>query len=157
MTKLPYDISALKTPASCRTVMERAKERGLEDIYTAVFRRYCELVGHAADDPADPLVRGFYETLAAYEQLLTEKNGRTTTASRTRQKIDNKGVHESLIEWTRAKTETEGFHLLVAKGLPEFTGEYLVVKHADRFPATVVSQALARLEKHGITPPAHVE
>lgn len=153
MATLPYDITALKTAASCRTVMQRAKERGLDDVYAAVFRRYCELVGHEADDPADPLVRGFHETLAAYEQLLTEKNGRTTSASRTRQKIDNKGVHQSLIEWTTANKETDGFQLLVAKGLPEFTGEYLVAKHARRFPANVVERARSRLQEHGIEPP----
>ncbi len=38
---------------------------------------------NANDDPTDPLVREFYETLGAYEQLLTEKNGSTTIASRT--------------------------------------------------------------------------
>lgn len=102
-------------------------------------------------------MRGFQETLAAYEQLLTEKNGRNTPASRTRQKIDSKGVHQSLIEWTRAPKETEGFRLLVAKGLPEFTGEYLVAKHAGRFPAEIVTRALTRLQEHGITPPTPVE
>ncbi len=157
MTKLPYDIAALKTPESCRIVMERAKARGLDEVYSAVFRRYCELVGHDADDPTDPLVRGFHEMLAAYEQLLTEKNGRTTSASRTRQKIGNKGVYQSLIEWTNAKTETEGFKLLVAKGLPEFTGEYLVAKHATRFPPDIVERATERLRQYDITPPNSLE
>jgi len=147
-----YDVSKLATSGDCRTVMARAKQRGLRDVYAAVFKRYCELVGNANDDPSDPLVRDFYETLAAYEQLLTEKNGSTTVASRTRQKIANKGVHQSLIEWTRGKTETNGFALLVAAGLPEFTGEYLVTKYADRFPADVVALAHNRLQKHDITP-----
>lgn len=151
---LPYDVSALSSPAACRTVMARAKAQGLEDVYRAVFERYCELVGHAADDPTDPLVKGFFETLAAYEQLLTERNGKTTTASRTRQKIANKGVHQSLIEWTRASTETEGFELLVERGLPQYTGEYLVARYADRFPADVVGLAHDRLRKHGIELPA---
>ena len=92
-----YDVSKLKTQNECRTVMARAKARGLDDVYKAAFRRYCVLVGNANDDPTDPLVRDFYETLGAYEQLLTEKNGSTTIASRTRQKIANKGVHQSLI------------------------------------------------------------
>ncbi len=118
-----YDVSKLKTPKECRIVMQRARDKGLDDIYELVFRRYCELVGRENDDPSDPLVRDFYETLAAYEQLLTEKNGRTTRASRTRQKIANKGVYQSLVEWTRGKTETYGFTLLVEKGLPEYTGE----------------------------------
>jgi hypothetical protein len=148
-----YDVSKLTTPGDCRTVMARAKERGMHDVYTAVFKRYCALVGNANDDPSDPLVRDFYETLAAYEQLLTEKNGSTTVASRTRQKIANKGVHQSLIDWTRGKTETNGFTLLVEAGLPEFTGEYLVTKYADRFPTDVVTLARSRLSKYHISLP----
>jgi hypothetical protein len=148
-----YDVSKLKTPDDCRTVMQRARDRDLSDVYNAAFKRFCELIGNANDDPSDPLVRDFYETLAAYEQLLTEKNGRTTAASRTRQKIDNKGVHQSLIEWTRGKAETNGFKLLVEKGLPEYTGEYLVLRYANRFPEDVVVLARSRLASHGITIP----
>lgn len=148
-----YDVAKLKTPEECRTVMERARDRGLDDVYQLVFARYCELVGIKNDDPSDPLVRDFHETLAAYEQLLTEKNRVTTVASRSRQKIANKGVHQSLVEWTRAKTETSGFTLLVEKGFPEFTGEYLVVRYAERFPDDVVELARSRLLKHGIAPP----
>ena len=147
-----YDITKLETPDDCRVAMARAKQRGMQDVYTAVFKRYCALVGNANDDPSDPLVRDFYETLAAYEQLLTEKNGSTTVASRTRQKIANKGVHHSLIEWTRGKTETNGFALLVAAGLPEFTGEYLVTKFAERFSAEIVKLARNRLLKYNIPP-----
>jgi hypothetical protein len=80
-----YDIGNLKSADDCRTVMRRARERGAEDVYRAVFQPYCAIVGHANDDPADALVGDFYKTLAAYEQLLTEKNGSTTIASRTRQ------------------------------------------------------------------------
>jgi hypothetical protein len=148
-----YDVSVLKTPSECRTVMARAKAKGLDDFYQEVFRRYCDLVGNQHDDPSAPLVRDFYETLAAYEQLLTEKNGSTTAASRTRQKIANKGVHQPLIEWTRGKTETNGFLLLVGKGLPEYTGEYLVVRYRDRFPEDVVELAKARLVGHAIKLP----
>jgi hypothetical protein len=113
----------------------------------------CQLVGSENDDPADPLVKDFFETLAAYEQLLTEKNGKTQRAHRTRQKVSNKGVFQSLVEWTRAKSETKGFRLLVEAGLPEFTGEYLVARHAKRFPEDVVRAARERLTQHGISVP----
>ena len=100
-----YDVDKLRTPEECRTVMQRARDRNMSDVYNAAFRRLCStLVGNANDDPSDPLVADFYKTLAAYEQLLTEKNNRNTAASRTRQKIANKGIHQSLIEWTRGKT-----------------------------------------------------
>jgi len=148
-----FDASKLKTADECRTVMERARSRNMPEVYSVVFKRLCELVGNENDDPSDPLVRDFYETLAAYEQLLTEKNGRNTPASRTRQKIDNKGVYQSLIEWTRGKVETNGFKLLVEKGLSEYTGEYLVVRYAKRFPNDVVALARKRLEEHQIVIP----
>jgi hypothetical protein len=151
-----YEANKLKTPAECRIVLQRARERNLPDIYSAVFNRFCELTGCANDDPSDPLIADFYKTLAAYEQLLTEKNERNTSASRTRQKISNKGVHQSLIEWTRGKVETNGFKLLVEKGLPEYTGEYLVVRYAGRFPEDVVALAIGRLEAHGIALPANL-
>ena len=148
-----YDVKGLKSVAQCRIVMQRAKEQARLDVYEAVFRRMCALAGSGNDDPDDPLVRDFFETLAADEQLLTEKNDRNTLASRTRQKIANKGVHQSLIEWTRGSAETEGFKLLVDTGMPEYTAEYLVVRYAARFPADVVVLAEERLTAHNIPLP----
>ena len=70
-----------------RGLMANAKRLRRDDIWQEAFRRLCALEGL---DQTDPLHRDFYQTLAAYEQLLTEKNHRTTRASRTRQKLKNK-------------------------------------------------------------------
>lgn len=99
------------------------------------------------------MIRDFHETLAAYEQLLSEKNGKPTRASRTRQKITNKGIHKSLAEWTKGKEETNGFKLLVDVGMPEYTGEHLVLRYASRFPEDVVTLARDRLVSNGIAVP----
>jgi len=149
-----YDIEKLTTVVDCRRVMQRARDRKMPELYQTVFRRMCELLGSENGDPNDPLVKDFYKTLAAYEQLLTEKNnGRSTPASRTRQKIANKGVHQSLIEWTQGKAETDGFKLLVKAGLPEYTGEYLVARYSNRFPPEIVQLAHNRLASHNIPMP----
>jgi hypothetical protein len=148
-----YDASKLKTVAECRIVLDRARAQKRNDVYAAVFRRMCQPVGSENDDPDDPLVRDFYETLAAYEQLLTEKNGRNTIATRTRQKLENKGVHLSLVEWTGGKIETNGFTLLIDAGMPEYTGEYLVTRYAARFPPDVVQLARERLVSHDVRLP----
>jgi hypothetical protein len=149
-----YDVSKLKNVDECRRVMARALAKNELDIYQAVFRRSCELVANENDDPNDPMIREFFITLAAYEQLLTEKNGRTTAAARTRQKIKNKGVQQSLINWTCQKAETSGFRWLIEKGLPDHTAEYIVAKYSSRFPDDVVRLAKARLVEHGIQPPS---
>ena len=54
------------------------------------------------------------------------------------------GVEQCLIDWAMGDL-TDGFKLLIEKGLPELTTEYLVVKHASRFPTEVVNAAQARL------------
>lgn len=148
-----YDVSKLRTSEQCKTVMDRARERGLEDVYKLVFARYCELIGLENDDPGDPVVRDFYASLAAYEQLLFEKHGWNVKANRTRQKIQNKGLYQSLIEWTEGSTETNGFNALVELGLPEHTAEYIVAKHASRFPDGVVELARDRLKEHDVPLP----
>jgi hypothetical protein len=149
----PYDFQKLKTVDDCRRVMMRAREQKREDLYSLAFKRQCEIAGSERDDPSDPLVRRFFETLAAYEQLLSEKNHSNTVAARTRQKIANKGVHQSLIEWTRNKIETNGFQLLLAAGMPEYTAEYIVVEFGGRFPHDVVELAMERLRRHEVAAP----
>jgi len=145
-----YDIEkALQTPQQCQIVMKRALEQGDRDLYAAVFRRYCKLVGGKHDDPSDPLVRATYEAIAAYEQTLHEKHGRKVGASRTRQKIKNKGVYQSLIEWSQLHGNRPGFHALIEAGLSEFTAEAVVIRFADRFPADVVENCRETLRKAG--------
>ena len=133
-------------PSRLREGMRNAKSRQRMDVYWLAFRRLCELEGMGHDTP---LEREFYVTLAAYEELLTEKNGRTTKASRTRQKLQRKGAVQCLEEWAVASAETEGFRLLVDAGMPELTGEHLVLKYPDQFTAKALEMARGRLEKAG--------
>ncbi len=132
-----------------RTLMANAKRLGEKEVWRGAFQRLCALEGR---DQTDPLHRDFYETLAAYEQLLTDKNGRTTKASRTRQKLKNKGVVQCLEDWAISTTPTEGFGLLIENGLVKLTGEFLVLKYPDRFSALAVATARARLDSFGVAP-----
>ncbi len=139
----PAKIEQMADRDALRNLMETAKRLERDDIYWLAFKRLCSLEGMAYDDP---LERDFYDVLNAYEELLTEKHGRTTKASRTRQKLTNKGVEQCLIDWALGDS-TDGFRLLVEKGLPELTAEYLVVKHATRFPEVAVEAARERLAR----------
>ncbi len=111
----PAKIEQMADRDALRNLMENAKRLERDDIYWLAFKRLCSLEGMAYDDP---LERDFYDVLNAYEELLTEKHGRTTKASRTRQKLKNKGVEQCLIDWALGDS-TDGFRLLVEKGLPE--------------------------------------
>jgi hypothetical protein len=54
---------------------------------------------------------------------------------------------QCLEDWATSSGPTEGFNLLINSGLSELTGEYLVIKYADRFSESAVAAAKARLEK----------
>ena len=135
-------ISEIMDQTALRNLMENAKRHKRDDIWQQAFRRLCELEGQNQSDPLD---RDFYATLRAYEELLTRKNGRTTRANRTRQKLRNKGVIQCLEDWAVSSAPTEGFNLLVESGMPELTGEFLVIKYADRFSQDAVAAAKTRL------------
>ena len=137
----PAKIEQIADRDALRNLMENAKRLEREDVYWLAFKRLCSLEGMVYDDP---LERDFYDVLNAYEELLTLKNGRTTKATRTRQKLKNKGVEQCLVDWALGNP-TAGFRLLVEKGLAELTAEYLVVKYATRFPEAVVKAARERL------------
>ncbi|OHC75244.1 MAG: hypothetical protein A3G18_03170 [Rhodospirillales bacterium RIFCSPLOWO2_12_FULL_58_28] len=130
-----------------RNLMANAKRLGRDDVWWEAFRRLCALEGM---NQTDPLHRDFYKMLVAYEELLTEKNGRTTRASRTRQKLKNKGVVQCLEDWAAGSTLTEGFKLLTKNGLAELTGEYLVLKYQEQFSGGAVAAAKVRLIDYGV-------
>lgn len=91
------------------------------------------------------LEQRFGEVIAAYEAFLTERNDRKTRATRTWQKVRNKGVKQAIIEWVTSKQERQGFIDLVEAGYGEFTIEALVVAMPQEFEAYVVMAAQKRL------------
>ncbi len=143
-------IAKLDDPEALRSLMVNARRLEREDIYWLAFRQLCSLEGMHFEDAME---RDFYDVLNAYEELLTEKNGRTTRASRTRQKLKKKGVQQCLVDWAMGPP-TDEFTLLREKGMAELTAEYLVVKYEDRFPPEAVEAARERLSE---TPPVEME
>jgi len=143
MNTVPTFIERLENTNELRKVMANAKAQKREDVYWIAFRRLCALEGMNYEDP---LHRDFHAVLTAYEELLTEKNGRNTKASRTRQKLARNSVEKCLEDWALSVSPTQGFSLLMQKGMSELTAEHLVVKYADRFTENVVMAAKARLQ-----------
>lgn len=141
-------ISSYSEPALLRQIMINAKKQGNTKVYWEAFRRVCELEGKDYDDP---LERDFYSTLAAYEELLAEKHGKRVRASRTWQKLKNKGFVACLEDWALSSQRTEGFSTLVQNGHIELTGEFLVTKYPSRFSPEAVrnAQMIIELVKNG--------
>ena len=94
----------------------------------------------------------------AFEYTLSEERGKNTRLSRTRQKVAKAGVVQTLSDWAAGSQETKGFRMLLERGMPEFTGEAITLRHpgtvrtaCSRGGATEADGGRRRLEFVAIT------
>jgi len=92
----------------------------------------------------DELRTEFRRIMRVYEEFLSEKNDRTTRATR---KVENKGEKQTMIDWARSKLPAEGFTALAKVGKIEDTAEYLIISFPNDFPSDVVQLAQKRIDR----------
>jgi hypothetical protein len=139
-------IEALEDPGALRTLLANARAKNSPLVERAAFQRLARLVPH---EQPETLEYDFWMTTQAYELLLTEKNGRTTRANRLRQKVERVGELQTLENLALAREASDGFKLLMARGMPELTAEAIILKHRDKFSPAAVEASRARLEEAG--------
>jgi hypothetical protein len=140
-------VSRIETADDARNLMENAKNKNRMDVYQATFRRLGQIEGR---DHSDPVIAQFWAAISAVEETLRQKHGKAVKANYTRRKVKKVGEIQCLIDWAFKSQETEGFRLLVDAGLGDQTGEYVLVKNSDRFPADAVAAAKKRLVENGV-------
>lgn len=145
--KVLASIAVATDPAKLRTLRENAQRLGVPEVEEAAFRRLVEIL--PGETPGS-IEHDFWKTIHAFEEILRDERGKTVRLSRTRQKIDRVGVMRTLIDFAVSKTPTDGFKMLIERGLPELTGEALVLKHASHFEPAVLDAAKSRLEGAGV-------
>jgi hypothetical protein len=125
-----------------KTLIKNARARNATNVADAAFRKLISLVPSELPGTAE---HDFWQTIHAFEHILTEERGRTTRLARTRQKVARVGAMQTLIDWALSDKETEGFKMLLERNMAELTGEAIVLRHSDRFEPNVVSAARNRL------------
>jgi hypothetical protein len=144
-SKLLDTISRKTDPDELRLLMARAKEKGIKEVHEAAFRRLVEVLPTAAPGTIE---HDFWKSITAFEEILTAERGRTTRLGRTRQKVQRVGVAQTLSDWATGGA-SQGFDMLIDLGLPELTGEAVVLRHSDHFEHAVVTAARERLHGAG--------
>ena len=140
-------VDTCNDPEQLRTLAKNARNRDATDLAEAAFRRLVKIL--PSEQPGT-VEHDFWRTVHSFEEVLSEERGRTTRLSRTRQKVSRVGVHQTLIDWALSKTESEGFAMLLERGLAELAGEAIILRHQDRFEGEVVRAAQTRLEASGV-------
>jgi hypothetical protein len=134
-------------PDQLMRLMENARAMGVSAVYDAALRRRLSLL--PADAPGT-VAHDLWKSIYALEQLRSEEAGKTILLARTRQKLKRVGVMKLLEDFAMHKSTTEGFDMLIARSLPELTGEAIVLRHKEHFSPEVVEAAAARLRNVGV-------
>lgn len=146
-TRILASIAGSTDADQLRRLRENAQRMGVTVVADAAFRRLIEILPEQAPGSIE---HDFWMTIHAFEEVLRDERGKTVRLSRTRQKIGRVGVKQTLIDFATSRAPTDGFNMLIERGLPELTGEALVLKHSDSFDLEVQTAAKRRLEDAGV-------
>jgi hypothetical protein len=140
-------VERCENPAELETLIKNATRLGNAVVAEAAFRKRISLV--PAERPGS-VEHDFWQMVQAFEYALSEERGKNTRLSRTRLKVEKAGVVQTLRDWAVGSQETAGFTMLLARGMPEFTGEAVTLRHRDLFEPPVVEAAQQRLTAAGV-------
>ena len=144
-TKVLSFIERCDNADQLKKLIVNAEKQDEQDVERAAFKR---LIYISPVDVPGSLEHDFWSTVFAFEHLLKQERGKTVLLARTRQKLKRVGVVQTLMDWAMDTKETDGFQMLIERGMPDLTGEAIVLRHPQRFSSDVVQSARARLLKH---------
>jgi len=135
-------VKKLKTPEDCERFAKNAAERGRPDLAQEARKKAVELRAefYGVQTAAE---RECLEAVYAYEEVLKEKNGKKTKASRTWQMINKHGILQAVERAVNRPQETTGYTSLLEMGLEDYAFEAVVV----RYPSLFSQEAVARCEE----------
>jgi hypothetical protein len=139
------EISKLQTPQEC---WQFAKIH--DDIAPEAYRRAIELrVLKYVDIEGEinKVEKELLKALYAYEDVLSEKNQRRTSAARTWGMVKRYGIIGAAERAVSSSFRTMGWETLVKMGLQDMTFESVIVRFPSSFPREVVLRAAARLDE----------
>jgi hypothetical protein len=140
-------IAKCNVPEELRRLIKNARGGGAGEVADAAFKKLVSIL--PAQRPGT-LEHDFWQTLFAFEHMLTEERGKTTRLARTRQKVERVGVLQTLRDWAVDKNEADGFRMLLDRSKSELTGEAIILRHAVQFEEHVVRAAEQRLTRAGV-------
>lgn len=125
-------IKRLDTPKKCEIFARNATKHGRPDLAQEALQRAIEIRAdeHGAGTSAE---REVLRAIYAYEELLTNKNGRRTRANRTWQMIKRHGIVEAAERAVKRDVAPQGYTLLEEIGLQEYAFEAVILRYPEVF------------------------
>lgn len=128
-------------PDKLKQLAENARRSGEEKVARAAERKLFAIL--PAAQPGT-LEHDVWQSIHALEAALKSERGKTIRLARTRQKIARAGEWQTVHDLVNGRP-SEGFDMLIERGMPELTFEAVALRHPDRFDESTRSAAEARL------------
>jgi hypothetical protein len=137
-------VRKLKSPKDCKVFAENAMQRGRPDLANEARQRAVEL--RAAEyGSSSEVEKECLQAIFAYEETLTEKNGRPTRATRTWQMIKRHGIVAAVERAVCRDPETVGYKALADVGLLDFAFEAVILRHPSLFSEEAIKRSKERM------------
>ena len=140
-------INDTKDATKLKGIIANAKRLGKKDVEDAAFKKLLEIL---PSEKVGTVEHDFWKTIFAFEHALTEERGKTTRLQRTRQKVTRVGEVKTLEDWALSSNKTDGFKMLIERGMPELTGEAIVLRHPEVFDGVARENAIEKLAEAGV-------
>lgn len=139
-------IEKIATVEGCKRFAANATRLGRPDLADEARMRAVELraESYGADTDAE---KECLQAIYAYEEVLSENNGRRTSAARTWQMIKRHGILGAAERAVNRAQETAGYKALIEMGLQEFAFEAVILRHPDVFSPDAVAISKLRLQE----------
>ena len=133
-------------PKELGRIADNAGKAGNQMVRQAALRKR-----YAISPSAQPgtIEHAVWQSIYALDDALTEARGKTTRLARTRQKIAREGEMRTVADLVQ-KSPSDGYRMLIERGWPELTFEFVALHHSDRFDAPVLEAARRRLNEAGV-------
>ena len=140
---MDHRVQKIKTPEECEIFARNAIKGGRLDLAQEARVRAIRLraEAHGAKTDAE---REALAAVYAYEEILTQRNGKRTKATRTWQMIKRHGVIEAVERAVNRPNVTLGYKSLLDVGLQDYAFEAIVLKYPSLFSEGAVQRCRER-------------
>lgn len=136
-------VDKLKTPEECGRLIENVYKSDPEMALRA--RRKAVELRAAKHNVKNDAEKEALQAVYAYEEVLSKKHGRRTSASRTWQMIKRHGIIEAVERAVNRPQETIGFTALVEMGMPDLAFEAVILHYPHLFSSNAVERSKVRM------------
>lgn len=138
-------VARLKTAEDCERFAKNVEDT-FPDLAKQARRRGVVLraAAYGAHSAAE---REALEAVYAVQEVMSQRNGKKTRASRTWQSFERHGILATVERVVGKTKETEGYTALVEMGMNDFTFEAVVLRNQGVFKRETIERARERLEE----------